>query len=539
MRAIRALRGAAAWEFLALGAILAVYIAANAVILAERPAMQRAAETSVDSALAHDRSRLDQDLVQWRARMFDDGRWVATLAGVLLDAHPSSADREPSAAELTRLRELTRAQMPSARVWIINRRGRTTDSMPSDRPTARHARLARLSLERDTTVFAASELHGHDLRLAVASPVRGRDDLAVVLDLSAAERLGQLMPNLTWEGHAGLAALTFPLDTGFVGTTWTGDSRDPKVDRLKIGWSLADPSLISVSGELPDTTPRFELGIPRAAAIAQAEARAAWLHAIAAIVAFPCCVAVLLAGRAARNTRLRTAEVSLAESQLRTAQAEIAAAHASLAAIQARLNPHFLANALHSVSALIATDPEAAEDALDRLGDLFRYSLEQSERPIVALESEWRFVLDYVAIEQMRLGRRLAVEMELDPATAGIEVPSFALQPLVENAIRHGIGPRRGGGIVRVSARRLGDRLELRVADDGVGVDPAAVAASPGTGLRTLQQRLALDAAFEGRVEIDTAPGAGFRVRVTLTIDRHAAFPPNGLSSESHGSSGW
>ena len=234
------------------------------------------------------------------------------------------------------------------------------------------------------------------------------------------------------------------------------------------------------------------------------------------LVALALCVIILLAGHLARDRRLRAAEASLAESRLRTAQAETAATRAEMAAIQARLNPHFLSNALHSVSALVASDPLAAEDALDRIGDLFRYSLVQSERHVVCLDDEWRFVQDYLAIEQMRLGARLTVELSLERAAAECDVPSFVLQPLVENAIRHGIGPRTAGGTVRVSARRDNGRVVLEVVDDGAGSSPERVEASLGTGLRTLRQRLSLDDAFRGIVDVETAPDRGFRVRVTL-----------------------
>jgi hypothetical protein len=191
--------------------------------------------------------------------------------------------------------------------------------------------------------------------------------------------------------------VTFPWERGYVGATWTGSRTDPQIGWPATGWSLADSSLIVVSGALSDTTPRFELGITRAAARARAESRTAWLHAASAIVALMLTLGVVIVGRAARGRHLRAAERSSAESQLRAARAETAASQAGLAAIQARLNPHFLSNALHSVAALIATDPDAAEEALDRLGDLFRYSLEQSERRSVYLEDEWRFVQDYLA----------------------------------------------------------------------------------------------------------------------------------------------
>jgi signal transduction histidine kinase len=312
--------------------------------------------------------------------------------------------------------------------------------------------------------------------------------------------------------------VTFPFGGSFVGAAWAAGAREPEIHWPKSGWTLDDSSLIVVGGALPDTAPRFELGIPRAAALATADARAAWLHALAALVALPLCVGVLLAGRARRETRLRDTESSLAEARLRAAEAEAAASRAELAAVNARLDPHFLSNALHSVAALVDSDPAAAEDALDRLGDLFRYSLEQSERHTVLLGDEWRFVRDYLAIEQMRLGERLAVRMDLDPDAAAVEVPSLLLQPLVENAVRHGVGPRREGGTVRVGARRSGDRLELEVADDGVGTDPQSLGTARGTGLRTLRQRLDLDPRFDGRLAVETAPGEGFRVHVSLAV---------------------
>jgi hypothetical protein len=391
-------------------------------------------------------------------------------------------------------------------------------SIGGDPPEARQKLLARASLAGDSSVFGATGLRGSDLRLAVASPVRNAtaQRLAVVLDLSAAAQLRHRLPNMTWEGHYGHAAVTFPFGDAFVSAIWSGRPDDPQIHWPRQGWELTDTALIVVSGALPGATPRFELGIPRAAASALASARAAWMHAIAAGVALALCVIILLAGHVSRDRRLRAAESSLAESRLRTAQAETAATRAELASIQARLNPHFLSNALHSVSALVASDPLAAEEALDRIGDLFRYSLIQSEQHVVGLDEEWRFVQDYLAIEQMRLGSRLTVELSLEQAAGECDVPSFVLQPLVENAIRHGIGPRTAGGTVRVTGRRVNGRVLLEVCDDGAGAHAEIVDASAGTGLRTLRQRLSLDDAFRGVVDVETAPGRGFRVRVAL-----------------------
>jgi hypothetical protein len=509
-------------ELVAIAVVLALYLIANLLIVAARPAMMRTAVARVDAALERDKSALDLELLHWRDDVLGEGRWVATLTGILLDASPGARTKKLGAQDIARLAELTLSRMPGARVWVIDTNGNPQASIGGDPPGARQKLLAHQSLASDSAVLGATGLRGYDLRLAVASPVHDAavSGLAIVLDLSAAEQLRHRLPNMAWEGHNGEAAVTFPFNNAFVSAKWSGRPNDPEIGWPTEGWALTDTSLIVASGSLPGVTPRFELGIPRSAARAQMESRAAWLHAIAAGVALALCIVILLAGQRSRDHRLRAAELSLADSRLRTAQAETAATRAEMSAIQARLNPHFLSNALHSVSALVASDPLAAEEALDRIGDLFRYSLVQSERHTVCLGEEWRFVQDYLAIEQMRLGARLVVEMSLDAAAAECDVPSFVLQPLVENAIRHGIGPRTAGGTVRVSARRDNGRVQLEVGDDGEGARPESVDASHGTGLRTLRQRLSLDDAFRGTVDVVTAPNSGFRVVVTLDARR-------------------
>jgi hypothetical protein len=505
-------------EMIAIAVVLLVYLVANALTVAARPAMMRSAVASVDSALERDKASLGTELLHWRDEVLDEGRWVATLTNVLLDAGSSAGAAALTTQDIARLRELTITRIPGARVWVMDGDGAVKATIGSDPPTERERLLARASLAGDSSLLGATGLHGSDLRIAVASPVRSATNrgLAIVLDLSAAAQLRHRLPNMTWEGHYGRAAVTFPFGDAFVSAMWSGQPDDPKIEWPRRGWALTDSALIVVSGELPGITPRFELGIPRSAARARVDSRAAWMHATAAGVALALCVVVLLAGHVSRDRRLRAAESSLAESRLRTAQAETAATRAELASIQARLNPHFLSNALHSVSALVASDPPAAEEALDRIGDLFRYSLIQSEQHVVRLDEEWRFVQDYLAIEQMRLGTRLTVELSLERAAGECDVPSFVLQPLVENAIRHGIGPRTGGGTVRVTGRRVNGRVLLEVFDDGAGAKAESVDASTGTGLRTLRQRLSLDDAFRGIVDVETAPERGFRVCVTL-----------------------
>jgi hypothetical protein len=275
------------WELIAVGTILVLYIIANVVIVRLRPAMMRTALASVDSALTRDRGLLGRELVQWRDGMLDDGRWAANLVGLIVETHPPKPARVFSAADAARLRSLTIAQIPTARVWIFDTHGIVRGATDPDEPSARHRWLARTSLARDTTLLAATEQRGPDLRLAVGSPVRtasGRG-LTVVLDLSAADRLRRRVPSLALAGHAVRAAVTFPFGNGYVGATWTGTTDSPRIGWPENGWSLTDSSLIVMGGSLPDTSAHFELGVPRATAQALVETRAAWLHAGAALTA--------------------------------------------------------------------------------------------------------------------------------------------------------------------------------------------------------------------------------------------------------------
>ena len=205
---------------------------------------------------------------------------------------------------------------------------------------------------------------------------------------------------------------------------------------------------------------------------------------------------------------------------LAAAQAESALARAELAVISGKLNPHFLFNTLNSLIALTRKDAQAAEAALMRFAGMLRYVLDtkRSAADRVPLAEEIEFVRDYLALESLRLGKRLRVEWELDPQTFADEIPPLSLQPLVENAIQHGIAPRVDGGRVGIrSARNAVDQgLELSVEDDGAGCEPARLddpaPARSGIGLTALRRRFALDYDGRARLSIRTQPGAGFRV---------------------------
>lgn len=208
----------------------------------------------------------------------------------------------------------------------------------------------------------------------------------------------------------------------------------------------------------------------------------------------------------------------------RLRERELAGARADLQALRARLDPHFLFNTLHSLTTLVRSDPSAAEDALERFGDLMRYVLETNRNGTeedVALADELGFIHNYLALERLRLGDRLRLDENVEPDALEYAIPALLLQPLVENAIRHGIAPQRHGGTLHIMAHLEGDRLKLEVADDGTGSESGQWQHSAGLGLQVVQRRLAARFPGEHQCDVVTHPGAGFVVR--LRIPAHPA----------------
>jgi sensor histidine kinase YesM len=199
----------------------------------------------------------------------------------------------------------------------------------------------------------------------------------------------------------------------------------------------------------------------------------------------------------------------------RSAQLEALAARTQLAALRAQLHPHLLFNALHTVVQLIALDPPRATKAAEGIAELLRTALAE-QRDVVSLRREWAFVQRYLAIESLRFGERLRIVDAIDPQALPALLPAFALQTLVENAVRHAAAPRIAGTRIELSARLDGDLLTVGVADDGDGADPAAVDAARGTGLRRLRERLAWLCGNAARLDVETAPGRGFAAALIL-----------------------
>jgi LytS/YehU family sensor histidine kinase len=205
------------------------------------------------------------------------------------------------------------------------------------------------------------------------------------------------------------------------------------------------------------------------------------------------------------------------EQEARAARATALQTEAELRALRSQLNPHFLFNTLHSLLALVRHDPRAAEEALEQFGDLLRYTLDtQNNGEVVALGEELQFVDNYLALEALRLGDRLRLDVRIDEAVRDRRVPAFCLQPLVENAVRHAIAPRAAGGSLDLRVALEGDVLRLEVADDGPGARPADLENAEGLGLRLVRERLAAHYGDAAALDVVTRPGAGFRVTIRL-----------------------
>jgi two-component system, LytTR family, sensor kinase len=203
--------------------------------------------------------------------------------------------------------------------------------------------------------------------------------------------------------------------------------------------------------------------------------------------------------------------------QLHSAKLEVQLAKSHLQTLKSHLQPHFLFNTMHSISALMLTDVKAADKMMTRLSDLLRMTLESSGIQITSLSRELEFVAGYLEIEKVRFGERLHVVLDIAPETLDAQVPSLLLQPLVENAIRHGISRLSSGGNVWITASRDGSDLCLRVRDNGPGlvkIDDAPP--RPGFGLRSTRERLRTLYGNQQSFEIQDAPSAGVEIWVKV-----------------------
>ncbi|MFW6079503.1 MAG: sensor histidine kinase [Gemmatimonadota bacterium] len=234
------------------------------------------------------------------------------------------------------------------------------------------------------------------------------------------------------------------------------------------------------------------------------------------------------------------------ERELRTARLEAELTRANLRALKLQLQPHFLFNTLHTIAGLWRTGrPEAAEDTLDHLSVLLRRVLDPDVGHEVTLAEELAFTDEYLEIEKLRFGERLHVEVDVDDEALDAAVPSFVLQPLVENAVRHGLG-RGGGGRLRIGARVRGGDLRVEVEDDGIGLPARASSRrraraslgfgtaddeDRGIGLSNTRRRLA--ALYGGeRLELEPAEEGGARVVLRIPYRTENRAGDRGIDGE-------
>lgn len=208
------------------------------------------------------------------------------------------------------------------------------------------------------------------------------------------------------------------------------------------------------------------------------------------------------------------------ERELRSSQLKTRLASARLEALKRQLHPHFLFNALNSILPLVFRDADAASRTVVRLSDLLRLSLQNETRDLLPLRQEIEILEVYFEIQKTRFPDRLTVSVDVPPGLRNALVPTLILQPLVENAIKHGIAARPGAGHVEVRARReREERLSLLVADDGPGPSSGARGeGAGGVGLRNTRERLELLYGADHEFAIEGAPGHGCRVRLSIPL---------------------
>lgn len=207
------------------------------------------------------------------------------------------------------------------------------------------------------------------------------------------------------------------------------------------------------------------------------------------------------------------------ERELEATRLQAQLAEARLRTLRTQLNPHFLYNALNTVSALVERDPAATRRVVARLSDLLRRSLETADEQRVALERELDFATGYLEIMKIRLEERLEIERDIDPAALHALVPAFLLQPLLENALKHGLARIHRRGRLTLTVRRQGDRLHLSVADNGPGLDDPG-RGTQGIGLSNIRQRLRYLYGSGASLRLHNLEGGGCCVALDLPFQQ-------------------
>ena len=209
----------------------------------------------------------------------------------------------------------------------------------------------------------------------------------------------------------------------------------------------------------------------------------------------------------------------------READLEARLAQARLEALRMQLNPHFLFNTLNSIASLVHEDPKAAEEMIEALSELLRLALHTSSCQETTLRDELSFLDHYLLIERARFGERLCIEKNIDVSALGAMVPTLILQPLVENAVKHGIERQLAPAVIQITAEHSAQRLRLEVADNGRGLSGKSL--SEGVGLRNTRLRLKELYGDDGKMEVRSEVDGGFSVELLLpwrTVLKEPAF---------------
>lgn len=215
--------------------------------------------------------------------------------------------------------------------------------------------------------------------------------------------------------------------------------------------------------------------------------------------------------------------------QLRSAQLQAELVRFQLTALRGQLHPHFLFNSFNAIATLVRQQKnDEAVETIARLGELLRFAMEKIDQPELPFQHELEFIRCYLDVERVRFGKKLQVAIEVEPAALACIVPSLLLQPLVENAIKHGIAQRRAPGEVRITARRRHEQLLLEVENDGPEEAVPPAARPSGIGLSNTRRRLDHAYGTSHRFEILPQPGGGMLVRLELPCREEvaAAMPP-------------
>jgi LytS/YehU family sensor histidine kinase len=220
------------------------------------------------------------------------------------------------------------------------------------------------------------------------------------------------------------------------------------------------------------------------------------------------------------NRRYLERERETAKFALQTSQLETRLAQSQLNTLKMQLHPHFLFNTLNSISVLMRDDVKAANNMLVRLSELLRFALKSGDIQEIPLKDEIEFIRSYLEIEQIRFQERLTVDFKIEPETLDAKIPNLILQPIIENAIRHGIAPMAKAGKVSITSCLQNGFVELCVADNGAGISVSKIV-SNGIGLKNTQERLERLYGKRHKFEIISDKNPGFSVKIVIPYHQY------------------